>query len=205
MAQSTPVKWTLKGTVLIACNCDYGCPCNFNALPTHGDCEGAWAWHIEDGHYGDTDLKGLAICIAADWPQAIHDGNGEAAVLIDERANEVQREALNALVSGVAGGPWGILKNTWTKVHEPQYVAFDIDLAEQRSRAKAGELLELEMEPIKNAVTGAEVTPGAVLPQGFITKDPRFASSKVFRVQNGVHYDHSGRYAAVGSFEYSGP
>jgi hypothetical protein len=43
MAQSTATKWKLKGTVLIACNCDYGCPCNFNALPTHGHCEGGWA------------------------------------------------------------------------------------------------------------------------------------------------------------------
>jgi hypothetical protein len=205
MAQSTAAKWTLKGTVLIACNCDYGCPCNFNALPTHGDCEGGWAWHVQDGRYGDTDLSGLSFCIAADWPKAIHDGNGEAAVLIDERANEVQREALRTLVSGAAGGPWGILKNTWTTVHEPRYVVFEMHLAEQRSRAKAGDLFELEMEPITNPVTGAEVTPGAVLPQGFITKDPRFAASKSFRVHDGVHYDHSGKYAAVGSFEYSGP
>ncbi len=28
--------WQLQGTVLVACNCDYGCPCNFNALPTTG-------------------------------------------------------------------------------------------------------------------------------------------------------------------------
>ncbi|HKB33265.1 MAG TPA: DUF1326 domain-containing protein [Candidatus Dormibacteraeota bacterium] len=205
MAQSTATKWMLKGTVLIACNCDYGCPCNFNALPTHGHCEGGWAWHVQDGRYGSTDLGGLTFSIAADWPQAIHEGNGEAAVLIDERANNAQREALNTLVSGSAGGPWGILKNTWTKVYEARYVTFEINLAEQRSRVKAGDILELEMEPIKNPVTAAEVTPGAVLPEGFITKDPKFAASRVFRVQNGVHYDHSGNYAAVGSFEYTGP
>jgi len=23
--------WKTKGAVLVACNCDYGCPCNFNA------------------------------------------------------------------------------------------------------------------------------------------------------------------------------
>ena len=160
---------------------------------------------MQDGRYGDTDLGGLTFSIAADWPKAIHDGNGEAAVLIDERANEAQREALKRLVSGSAGGPWSILKNTWTKVHEPRYVAFEINLAEQRSRVKAGDMLELEMEPIRNPVTGAEVTPGAVLPEGFITKDPRFAASKLFRVQDGVHYDHSGKYAAVGSFDYTGP
>jgi hypothetical protein len=83
-------------------------------------------------------------------------------------------------------------------------VAFEINLAEQRSHVKAGDILELEMEPIRNPVTAAEVKPGAVLPEGFITKDPRFAASKLFRVADGVHYDHSGKYAAVGSFEYTG-
>ena len=39
--------WELKGTVVIACNCDYGCPCNFNALPTQGKCEGTWTWHVD--------------------------------------------------------------------------------------------------------------------------------------------------------------
>ncbi len=74
----------------------------------------------------------------------------------------------------------------------PRYVAFEINLAQQRSRVKAGDVLELEMEPIKNPVTAAEVTPGAVLPEGFITKDPKFAASKLYRVRDGVHYDHSG-------------
>src|SRR5258708_29278114 len=108
----------LKGTVLIACNCDYGCPCNFNALPTHGHCEGGWAWHVHNGRYGSTDLGGLTFSIAADWPQAIHEANGEAAVLIDERANNAQRDALTTLVSGSAGSPWGIPKNKRTRREE---------------------------------------------------------------------------------------
>ena len=52
-------RWTLKGTVLIACNCDYGCPCNFNALPSKGFCEGGWAWCVDEGRFGDTALDGL--------------------------------------------------------------------------------------------------------------------------------------------------
>jgi hypothetical protein len=39
--------WRVKGTMLVACSCDYGCPCNFNTPPTTGDCEGGWTWHIE--------------------------------------------------------------------------------------------------------------------------------------------------------------
>ena len=93
MAQ-TATSWSLKGNVLIACNCDYGCPCNFNARPSRGDCEGAWTWHIDEGRYGETRLDGLNFSVAADWPGAIHEGHGEALILIDERADAAQREAL---------------------------------------------------------------------------------------------------------------
>jgi hypothetical protein len=55
--------WTLKGQVVVACNCDYGCPCNFNARPTHGKCEGGWTWHVEVGAYGGVDLGGLNFSV----------------------------------------------------------------------------------------------------------------------------------------------
>ena len=38
---------------------------------------------------------------------------------------------------------------------KPRYVAFEINLAEQRSRVKAGGILELEIEPIINPVKSA--------------------------------------------------
>ena len=33
-------KWEIHAYFLDACNCDWGCPCQFNAKPTHGNCEG---------------------------------------------------------------------------------------------------------------------------------------------------------------------
>jgi hypothetical protein len=87
----------IKGQVIIACNCDYGCPCNVNGRPTPGKCEGGWTWHIEQGSYGDLRLDDLNIGLYANWPAAIHEGNGVATYLIDERANEQQRSALRAL------------------------------------------------------------------------------------------------------------
>jgi len=74
----TASTWTLKGTLMIACNCDYGCPCNVNGRPTAGKCEGGWTWHIESGSYGTTALDGLNFSIFADWPGAIHEGGGQA-------------------------------------------------------------------------------------------------------------------------------
>jgi hypothetical protein len=201
----TAARWQLKGTVTVACNCDYGCPCNFNARPTYGHCEGEWTWHVADGRYGETPLSGLHFTLACDWPAAIHEGNGEGLMLIDERASAAQRQAIQTLVSGQVGGPWGILSRTLSKIHGPVFVPYEVKLEGVRTRVKAGQAFELEMEPIRNPVTGAEAHPRIVLPEGLVWKDGSIASSKVFRVAGKVTYDHSGKYAALSPFEYSGP
>lgn len=197
--------WHLSGTVFIACNCDYGCPCNFNAPPTTGVCEGSWTWQVAEGAYGDVALEGLAFTVSVKWPGAIHEGNGEAVVLVDERAGEAQREAIATLVGGTVGGPWGVLGWTWPTVHGPFPVRYDIEEDGLASRVKAGDAYELELAVIANAVTGAEVHPAAVMPEGIITKRAELGTSRAFRVTGDISFDHSGKYAAVGPFDYAGP
>jgi hypothetical protein len=198
-------RWTLAGTVLIACNCDYGCPCNFNARPTHGHCEGGWTWRVDHGRYGDTDLDGLNFGVFVQWPGAIHEGNGHALILVDERADDRQREAVQTLVGGDVGGPWGVLAWTWPTVDGPYAVGYEVETDGVTFRVKAGDSVELQSESIRNPVTGAEVHPSALLPEGIILKRGDFGSSARFRVANGIHFEHSGRYTAVGAFDYSGP
>lgn len=198
-------KWTLKGTVLIACNCDFGCPCNFNALPTTGKCEGGWTWHVEDGRFGETRLDDLNFTVVVKWPGAIHEGNGEALILFDERADDDQRDAIASLVGGEFGGPWGVLAWTWPTVHGPKPVPYELEFDGIETRVKAGDSMEVQSTTIKNPVTGAEVHPGAFLPEGIIIKRADFGASTVYRVDDGIAFDHGGKYTAVGPFEYSGP
>ena len=198
-------EWHLRGTVLVACNCDYGCPCNFNALPTTGKCEGHWTWHVEEGSYGDVPLDGLSFTVAVNWPGAIHEGNGKALILLDERADEAQREAIASLVGGDVGGPWGVLAWTWPTVDGPHAALYELSLDGVSWRLKAGDYVEIESEPIRNPVSGAEVHPGAVLPEGIVFKQADFGSSKTFRISNGIEFEHPGKYTAVAPFHYSGP
>jgi hypothetical protein len=197
--------WHLRGHVILACNCDYGCPCNFNGLPTTGKCEGNWNWHVEAGRYGDVDLAGLNLSMAVNWPGAIHEGNGEAILVIDERADALQRDALATLLSGQAGAPWKILVTTISKSSGPHYAPYEVEVASFNSRVHAGDYVALDMEPVKNKVTGAEVHPRALLPEGFIFKEGDLAASSTFRITGDVNFEHSGRYAAVGPFDYQGP
>jgi hypothetical protein len=196
--------WQMKGTVLVGCNCDYGCPCNFNAPPTRGDCEGGWTWHVEQGRYGDVELDGLTFSLFADWPGAIHEGGGKAVFFYDERADGRQREALEALARGGEGGPSGIFINTY-ELLSIKPAPFELELAGERSRLKVGDVAELVMEPIKNPVTGAETRGGVMLPTGLVFNEGWCAASTVFRVEDGISYDHSGKQAEYAPFEYSGP
>jgi hypothetical protein len=194
----------MRGMLLIACNCDYGCPCNVNGRPTTGKCEGGWTWHLDEGQFGETALDGLNFSVYADWPGAIHEGGGRAASFVDEAADEEQLRALTTLVRGEAGGPWGIFINTY-ELDGPTRVPYEVDVAGERSSFRIGSAAELQMEPITNPVTGAEVYPRLVLPEGMLTNELGLFRSQRFRVEDGVRYDHSGRYAAVGAFSYSGP
>jgi hypothetical protein len=196
--------WAIEGTLMIACNCDYGCPCNVNGQPTTGECEGGWTWHIESGCYGATALDQLNFSIFADWPGAIHDGGGRAMAYVDERADAAQREALTRLLRGEAGGPWAIFITTYD-LDGPRFVAYEVEVAGERSFYRVGDVAELQVEAIRNPVSGVEVHPRLLLPEGLLTRDAALFRSQKFRVSDGISYDHSGRYAAVAAFANSGP
>ncbi len=204
MTDTRPPQWTMKGRIVIACNCEVGCPCNVNGRPTLGHCEGGWTWRIEAGSYGNTKLDGLHLSLYADWPAAIHEGNGVASAFVDESGDESQRDALRALVVGEAGGPWAIFHKTFTTVHGPKYVRYETDFTEL-PRVRAGDAIDLSTEYIRNPVTGATIHPRIVLPEGLLVKDAALVRSTRFAVKDGIAYDHSGRYASFAFFEYFGP
>lgn len=87
----------------------------------------------------------------------------------------------------------------------PKSVPYEVDFNGIDWRVKAGESLEIESTAIKNPVTGAEVHPGAVLPEGLIFQRGDFGASTVFRISDGISFEHPGQYTAVAPFEYAGP
>lgn len=176
--QST--KWFLTADYFQACNCDYGCPCEFEAPPTMGYCEGMGAWRIHEGHYGDVKLDGLAFAFSAHWPGRIHEGNGTVQLFFDERADQAQREALLNIASGQDGGmPFEIIVTTFSTILDPLYVPFDFHVDGSNSRVKIGDQGEMAFEPIKNPVTGEEESIRIEHGTGFIFKRADCVSNKI--------------------------
>jgi len=165
--------WEIEADQFGNCNCAYGCPCQFNALPTDGTCKASVAFDIKRGHFGDTSLDGLRAVAVLQWPGAIHEGHGKAFMIIDERADESQRQALLTIMGGEETEPFATMFNvfasTLDEVFEPVFKAIDleIDVEGRRGRVQVDDLIDMVGEPIKNPITGAEHRVRIDMPDGF--------------------------------------
>lgn len=169
----TDVKWTIKGREFVHCNCAYGCPCQFNALPTEGNCRAVAAVDIEQGRHGETSLDGTRIAMIVAWPGAIHEGNGEAVPIVDERASPEQREKLLRIVGGEDTVPgatfFQVFSTTFSKVHDPVFAPIDleIDVEGRLARLSVPGWIDARGEPIRNPVSGEAHRARINLPDGF--------------------------------------
>jgi len=168
------VEWEIKGPGLGNCNCDYGCPCQFNALPTHGNCEAVGAMRIEQGHYGDVSLDGLSWVALFRWPGPIHEGNATCQAIVDAKASPEQRQAILTILTGAAASESAmtfldVFASTVTDMQEPLFkdIAFDIDVENRTARLSVNDAVETIVEPLRNPVTGQPHRARIDLPEGF--------------------------------------
>ena len=165
--------WEFKGRELINCTCEYGCNCQFNALPDKGHCHAVAGIQIDEGKHGDTVLDGLTIAALFKWPGPIHEGHGEALAFVDERADEDQRAALLKIMTGQDTDPmatvFAVFAATIETMHEPVVTPlhFEVDVDGRRGRLSVPGYVEMRGEPIRNPVTGAEFRGQIRLPDGF--------------------------------------
>ncbi len=165
--------WEIHGRELGNCNCAYGCPCEFNALPTYGGCEAALAYEIISGKHGDISLDGLRAALVVKWPGPIHEGNGRMQVIIDENANAEQRDALLRIVTGEdtddAATMWWVFSAMCPSKLETLYknIDLEIDIENRIGRAFVPGVFEIVAEPIRNPVSGALLRVRIDQPDGF--------------------------------------
>lgn len=189
-------QWRIRGPEISSCNCDWGCPCQFNALPTHGDCRAMTAMRIDEGHFGDIDLSGTKWVGMFAWPKAIHEGSGEVFVVIDESASEAQRNALLTILSGGETEPGATIFNVFATVidtmHEPRFlpIVFEADIERRTGRVAVDGIIDSVTEPIRNPVTGEEHRAQVLLPNGFEYKRAEYASGST-RARGPVALDWS--------------
>lgn len=169
----TGTQWAIHGREFSNCNCAYGCPCQFNALPTYGHCQAVVGIQIDRGFHGDTTLDGLRLAGIFRWPGPIHLGNGEAVPVVDRRADAAQRDAILRIMTGQDTSPgatmFNVFASTLSKAYDPVFtdIDFTVDIDKRRAHLKVAGLIEQRGEPIVNAVTGKESRSRIELVGGF--------------------------------------
>lgn len=126
----TVMKWTIKGEVLLSCNCDVFCPCVISlgrARPSHGYCQSWWGVNIVSGHAGGETLDGLRVGILLDVPGRMGEGGWTVAFYIDENASDTAYAHLQKIFTGQAGGSLGILSLLIAEVLDVQRAALSFD------------------------------------------------------------------------------
>ncbi|MEO6299240.1 MAG: DUF1326 domain-containing protein [Paracoccaceae bacterium] len=174
--------WEIDALELANCNCAYGCPCQFNSLPTHGTCEAAVGVMINKGFYGDVKLDGVKVAITVKWPGPIHLGNGTIQMIVDAAATSAQRKAVETIFSG--GDTEDMATAFWVfnlmSPNKLETLVAPISMAANPETRKGyvhvPGVFELDAEPIRNPVTGDEHRARIDLPHGFEFRRAEMAS-----------------------------
>jgi len=202
------VEWNMKGWEIANCNCNWGCPCQFNQLPSHGDCKAHVFVHIDQGKFGDVSLDGLRWGIVAAWPGAIHQGNGTMQIVVDERANDAQRAALEAIAMGKETEPmkvvWSVYAAMTTRFLPTmaKKIEMTADIDERTGTVNVDGLVKAEISPITNAKTGLPHRVRVDLPSGFEFSQAEFASGTA-KVQGAIPLDFTKTHAHFARVHWS--
>ena len=206
-------KWKLTGDWFDVCKCTIPCPCTFAQAPSEGDCEGVLAWHVNEGRYGTVVLDGLNVVALGAFEGNIWAGEASVAIgmFVDERADDDQRDALQIIFGGQAGGWPGEFGKLVGEVRGIEYVPIEFEIADDlaywrveipgrvdaRAEALTGPTAAVGARVQLHNAPGAEVGPGQIATWGTATADRADGF--------GFSWDWAGRSSKHFPFDWSGP
>ena len=160
MIAPTAPAWHARGMMFENCSCQLVCPghMHFSNACTHERCVGYWAIRIDEGAYGDVPLSGLKAFIAFDSPQHMIEGNWTEVVIIDEAASPAQRAALETILTGRAGGSWGLLAKFVSRWLDTRFLPIEFSDEDATKRARIPGLLDTSITQIKGRDRSQPVT-----------------------------------------------
>ena len=142
------MSWNLRGTYFEACNCNVACPCVFLSPPSEGECRVLIAWHVDQGQDGEVDLKGLNVAMAIHSPGHMMQTKWRAALYLDARANDAQKQALTRIFAGQAGGHPATLASFVGDVLGVASVGIDYQAQGQKRSLSIPGIVDAEIEAI---------------------------------------------------------
>ena len=202
-------QWWAQGDLLDACNCELLCPCHvsFRQAATYDTCEAFWGINIQRGAWGQVSLDGLKVAVIALCPHAVmFDGDWDALLFIDDTATAPQEEALIAIFSGEAGGPWSRLAPFFVdgKFRAMARATIEFSKGEHSRSIKVSDVASLEIEAIRGA-DGDGVAKLVNLRNVIHGKEHILAHSTHSVEVQGIRWENVGKNGLYSDFSWSGP
>ena len=215
MSGSVP-KWKASGDWFDVCSCNIPCPCEFAQTPTNGECEGVIAYHIKNGYYGNTPLDGLNVLGLTYFKGNIWAGETklDGAFFFDEPANQQQRDALQMIFTGRAGGFMAELAKLIGDVRGIDYAPIKFEVADDLSYWSAeipgkvvakAEALAGPMTPAGKRVQTLNPPGSEVGPSGTVATWGKAITDEVNAPEVRFEWKRKGRSSKHIPFDWSGP
>jgi hypothetical protein len=153
-------QWLFKSESYDNCNCAINCGCQFNLPSTYGYCQSAYVGEIVDGYFNDTPLVGLNWAALYRWPGEIAEGHGRRQIIIDKRADEAQRVALETIISGEACRPlsnaFAVFGSTCTEFCKTLFLPIELeaDFENRTATAHIPGVMKSNGKPMINDFSG---------------------------------------------------
>ena len=193
------MSWEMSGKYVGNCNCQLICPCPVDGLPTgpNGECRGVNVFHIASGKLDDTDLSGIDFVFCNWFPSNLSAGGWKVGVVIDDSASEAQANALETILHGEAGGPFGdlaALYGNWLGVERAKVTFSDGDTPS----ASVAEHVNFTFEPLSGPDGGVTTIRNAMF--GFA---PEFLIGKASGHSDLFGLDFDGIYGETADFTFA--
>jgi hypothetical protein len=177
--------WRITGDWFDNCSCAVACPCTFAQAPDNNFCEHVLFWHIREGHFGEVELNDLCVVQVGSFDGNLWDSDarGRAGIIIDDRASDVQADAISQIFSGNVGGWWAKIGELFTRGAEflgaerakitfeiaPDQSQWGVDIpgkVKAWAKALSGPTSTPGEPPRMTSAPGSEMGPGQVVTWG---------------------------------------
>jgi hypothetical protein len=202
-------QWHFHSETFGTCNCAANCGCQFQLPSTHGSCQFVEGGKLIDSHFNDVSLSGLKWGMVMIWPGEIAEGNGKRLLIVDEKANDAQREAMEKILSGQAGGPgsshFSVFDSTCSESLETQYlpIEYKIDISDRTAKLVVPGLINATGEPIIDAFSGEPFRIGLSRPTGSFEFTHAEIGHGTSKVQGDMALAMEGTYAQFNEHIYN--
>ncbi len=200
-------KWSIDGEIIDPCNCEVICPCTMGSPASYGSCLGNVTWCIDEGYYGDTDLSGCIAQLAIHAPGPyFDDGNWRVAMYGDASATPRQRESLEAIFLGQAGGFFGEWRTMMSEVVGVRWVPIEVERKGRKRIVRIEGVLDIDAE----AIVGASENENATLVNPPFWKGAPYPAnlgrSQRFTYKDfDLEWEGNGRACSFSKYHYEGP